>query len=237
VDASGWRRQEDALATAYTVVTYDHRGVGHSGPIGESDVTIASLAEDAHALLEHLDLAPAVLVGSSMGAAIAVEVALAHPAAVRGLVLVSPVLDRDARLEAVLRAWRGHEAPASEQRVRELLPWLLGREYLAHAGRREAIAAAWRAMGARTPAATLRRHADAVLAWLGTRSSALDRIEAPALVVVGAEDLLAPPSHAESVATRLRAPLAVLEGAGHAPAVERADELNALVRDFVGRLA
>lgn len=234
VDASGWRRQVEGLAEAHTVVTYDHRGVGGSRPLGASGTTIAELARDAHALLEHLGLVPAVFVGASMGAAVALELALAHPQAVRGLVLVTPVLDPDARFEAVLRAWAETDVPAAETRIRAMLPWLLGREFLAHPGRREAAAAALRTMAARTPPATLRAHAGALLAWLGTRTGDLARVAVPALVVGGGDDALVPRTQAEAAARGLgKARLEVLEAAGHALMIERADTLNQLIREFV----
>ena len=232
-DASGWRLQVEELSTAYTVVTYDHRGVGDSWPSHASGLSIATLAADAHALLAALGHTPAVVVGASMGAAVALELALAHAEAVRGLVLLAPILERDARFEAVLRAWCAHETPQAEPRIRSMLPWLLGHEMLAHAGKREAAVAALRAMAGRTPAATLREHAAALLAWLGTRTADLARIAAPALVVVGDDDVLTPPAQAKRVARELsHARLEVLAGAGHALMIERAERVNALIREL-----
>ena len=233
VDASGWRLQVEELSTAYTVVTYDHRGVGDSWPSRAPGLSIATLAADAHALLAALGHAPAVIVGASMGAAVALEIALAHAGAVRGLVLLAPMLERDARFEAVLRAWCAYDTPQAEPRIRSMLPWLLGRELLAHAGKREAAAVALRAMAGRTPAAALHEHADALLAWLGTRTPALGRITVPALVVVGDDDVLTPPAQAERVARELpHARLEVLAGAGHALMIERAEAVNALIREL-----
>jgi pimeloyl-ACP methyl ester carboxylesterase len=236
VDATGWRPQVDTLRDAFTVTAYDHRGIGASSPLG-APITIADLAADAAGLLARLDHAPALVAGASMGAAVALELALAHPARVRGLVLLTPVLEADPRLAAVLRTWREHDAPTAESRVRAMLPWLLGREHLAHAGRREATAAAWRAMAARTPAATLRHHADALLAWLGTRTADLGRIRVPALVIAGGDDALVPLAGAEALARGLpHARLEVLPGAGHALGVERAADVARLVRAFAAEI-
>src|SRR5262245_27394325 len=237
VDATGWRPQVDALRDRYRVVTYDHRGIGASSPIGVDGITIAELAEDAHRLIAHLELAPAVVIGASMGAAIALELAIAHAEDVRALILLTPVFAPDARFDAVLASWRQHEDPTSDARIRALLPWLLGRETLGHAGRREAFAAALRAMAARTPADALRRHANALAGWLGTRSD-LSGLRIPALIVGGSDDILTPPFHGEALARALPdARLEVISGEGHAAAVERADAFNALVRDFVDVLA
>jgi pimeloyl-ACP methyl ester carboxylesterase len=236
VDATAWRRQVAALSASHTVITYEHRGIGRSWPIREPNVTVAQLADDARALLEHERRLPAVVVGSSMGAVVALELALTHPEAVRGLVLLSPIVERDGRFEAVLRAWREHDAPASEARIHAMLPWLLGRASLAHAGRREATAAAWRAMAARTPPDALRHHADALLAWLGTRTGDLGHIRAPVMVLVGDDDVLTPPRQAEIAARGLGGRLEVIENAGHALMIERADAVNELVLDFSSRL-
>jgi pimeloyl-ACP methyl ester carboxylesterase len=149
-DQSGWRRQVDGLAPAYTVVTYDHRGVGASWPIGEAGTSIAELAADARALLAHLNLAPAVVVGASMGAAVALELALAHPETVRGLVLVTPVLERDAPEPCRERCET--DAPAGEARIRGMLPG--SQRGLAHVGlarRRQALRAMARASRPRPP--------------------------------------------------------------------------------------
>jgi pimeloyl-ACP methyl ester carboxylesterase len=233
VDASGWRLQVEALRSVCKVVTYDHRGVGRSGPLGGTGLTIGQLAEDAHALLAHLRLLPAVVVGSSLGAAVALELSLAHPDAVRALVLLAPPLRSDGRLAAVLSAWCEYEEPCAETRIRAMLPWLFGREFLAHAGKREAAAATLRAMAAKTPAETLRQHAGALLGWLGSRAADLGRVTAPALVVVGSDDVLTTPDEAEALARGLpKARLEVFTGAGHAVMIERAAALNQLLSAF-----
>lgn len=234
-DTSMWRRQLDGLASAFTVVACDHRGIGASRPLPAGSVGLADLAADARTLLASLRHRPALVVGASMGAAVALELALADPDAVSRLVLVAPLLEPDARFAAVLRAWTAHETPTSEARVRAMLPWLFGRDLLAHAGRREAAVAALRSMAARTPADTLARHAEVLLAWLGTRAAELRRLTLPVLVVSGTDDVLTPPAQAEAVAGALpNARREVLAGAGHSLAIERAAELNDLIRMFAG---
>src|SRR5207302_77029 len=66
---------------------FDNRGFGFSGkPATGYDK--ASYARLTVALLDALHLPDAVLIGHSMGGAIAAEVAIAHPERVRGLVLI-----------------------------------------------------------------------------------------------------------------------------------------------------
>ena len=91
-----WAHQAAALADGHRVVVYDWRGVGASGP-ARGDF---AHHEDLLALLDGLDVDRAVLMGASMGAGYALDVALADPERVAGLVLVSPGLS-------------GHRWPAS----------------------------------------------------------------------------------------------------------------------------
>jgi 3-oxoadipate enol-lactonase len=234
VDKTSWRRQIDALRGSFTAIAYDPRGIGASRPTPTDALTIAAMAEEA--LEAAGERAPLTVVGASMGAAIAIEVALARPSAVGALVLITPPIAKDARLDAVLRASLEFESPQAEGRVRAMLPWFLSRRFLAETPKREAAAQALRAMAARTPLPTLRRHANAFGAWLGTRTGDLSRISVPTLVIAGSEDVLVPGFHAEQVAAAIPgARFEVLEGAGHAVTIECADRVNELVADFARR--
>lgn len=73
-----------------TVVSYDARGHGESDPAADGDYSYPALAADAAAVLDALGIERAVLMGSSMGSATAVAVALAAPERVAGLVIVVP---------------------------------------------------------------------------------------------------------------------------------------------------
>jgi len=235
VDKTSWRRQIDGLRSSFAIVGYDHRGIGASRPTPDDSLTVAMMADDAATALS--DRAPATVVGASMGAAIAIELAIAHPDAVKALVLITPAVERDARLEAVLRSWIEFELPQSEARIRSMLPWFLSRKFLAEAPKREAAAQALRAMAARTPLLVLRHQARAFVAWLGTRGGELGRISVPTLVIAGAEDLLIPLPQAERLAAGIQgARLEVLDGAGHAVTIEEAERANELIATFARRV-
>ncbi|MFF3541502.1 alpha/beta fold hydrolase [Streptomyces platensis] len=83
LDSGMWDDQLPALAQHHRVIAPDARGHGAS-----ANATCAFRhTDDLAALLRHLDVGPAVLVGLSMGAAIAVDTALEHPGLVRALVV------------------------------------------------------------------------------------------------------------------------------------------------------
>ncbi|WP_058856774.1 alpha/beta fold hydrolase [Nocardia jinanensis] len=100
----------------HRVVAIDQRGHGGSGkPAGP--YTPAVLAEDALSVIDQLGLDRPVVLGSSMGGAVALELAAGHPDAVRGLVLfnrsiaANPAM-RD-RITSLGAALRGDQADAA----------------------------------------------------------------------------------------------------------------------------
>jgi pimeloyl-ACP methyl ester carboxylesterase len=90
-DAGFWPETADALADEYTVVSYDRRGNSRSPrPENWAGTSVEEQADDAAALLEALDLAPAVVHGHSAGGIILADLALRHPDVLRGAVFHEP---------------------------------------------------------------------------------------------------------------------------------------------------
>ena len=83
-----WDGQVDALAGQYKVIRPDLRGFGQSplpgGPF--------SHVEDVRALLDHLGVERAAVVGNSFGGRVALDFALVHPERTDALVLVAAAL-------------------------------------------------------------------------------------------------------------------------------------------------
>ena len=82
--ASTWGSAREELARIGRVITYDRRGYARTG--GEPVRSMPIHTMDAAALLEHLDARPAVVVGTSAGAAIALDVAVRRPDLVQTVV-------------------------------------------------------------------------------------------------------------------------------------------------------
>ena len=88
-DLRSWESQVRYFCRRYRVITYNQRGYPPSTvPKIARDYSQALLVEDLHQLLTQLDLGPVHLAGCSMGANIARDFTLAHPDAVRSLILV-----------------------------------------------------------------------------------------------------------------------------------------------------
>lgn len=89
LDTRMWDAQFEPLAQQFQVIRYDMRGFGQSAvPTGEP----YSHVEDLRALLDHLHIQQAYLVGLSKGGAVALDFALTHPGRVLSLVLIDTVL-------------------------------------------------------------------------------------------------------------------------------------------------
>lgn len=85
-----WKaHQEPALVKAgFTVVTFDNRGVAPSSECAEG-FTLDDMVADTAALIEHLGRGPAIVIGTSLGARITQELALARPDVVKAAVMVA----------------------------------------------------------------------------------------------------------------------------------------------------
>lgn len=222
-DVSAFSAQSPVLAERFLVRGVNARGIGNSDAPDAERYDIATLAADAAALLE----APTHLVATSLGTAVAIELALAAPEKIRSLSLLAPLVEVSPRLEAVSRAWCDLAALGDvEVLARSLLPWFFGTATLGDEKRRERIARGLPATLSRARPEALRRTRAGMNAWSGTRVSDLARIAAPTLVIAAEEDLLTPDgaSIAESIPG---ARLVSIPGAGHAVGLEASDDVNA----------
>jgi pimeloyl-ACP methyl ester carboxylesterase len=85
-----WGRFRELAAARFRVIAYDRRGFAESA--SEPAASMRVNADDAAALLEHLNATPAHVLGWSAGGLVALSLAIEHPHAVRSLTLVEPSL-------------------------------------------------------------------------------------------------------------------------------------------------
>jgi pimeloyl-ACP methyl ester carboxylesterase len=89
-DASVWSDQARRVGQRFRCIAYDRRGHSRS-PLGSVQQRMVELhADDAAALIQSLNLAPCLVVGSSGGARIALDVARRYPSLLSGVVLSEP---------------------------------------------------------------------------------------------------------------------------------------------------
>lgn len=85
--AAHWARTARWLATRHRAVALDQRGHGQSDKPADGPFTREAYVADAEAAIEQLDLAPVTLIGHSMGALTAWQLAARRPDLVRALVI------------------------------------------------------------------------------------------------------------------------------------------------------
>lgn len=236
-----WLMQVPALSQKYRVITFDNRGVGRSAtPSGP--YTTRQMADDAAALLDHLGIERAHVVGWSMGGMIAQELALAHPQKLNRLVLLSSI----ARALPYADNWLTFTMQATDQVnngaldragfIINSMPWLytaayLTQPHLVQAGLQQALADPFpaRPLGIAGQAEACRSH------LFGDALERLKGITAPTLVLVGAEDILTPAVYSQEMAARIPgARLQILEKGGHGMAIEYAMAVNEALLAFLG---
>jgi 2-succinyl-6-hydroxy-2,4-cyclohexadiene-1-carboxylate synthase len=209
---------------------------GGAGPDEPSRAAIERVADDLAELLRVLGHDRAHVVGYSMGARVALRLAISHPAHVRSLVLEAPsagiedAAERAARRAADDALARALERDGIESFVDawERTPVLAGETRLGpvtRAALRE-IRLSYDPAGL---AASLRAAGQGAMEPLHGR---LAEVTAPTLVVVGADDPVR--DRAAAVAAGVPgARLTVIEGAAHAPHLEAPDAFCRLVLDFL----
>jgi pimeloyl-ACP methyl ester carboxylesterase len=228
LDARMWDGEVEHFRRDYTVVRYDLRG------FGRSSLPAAPFAhhDDLAALLAHLGLDGAHVVGLSMGGGVAVDFALAHPSRVRSLVLVDSIVGGF--------SWQKN---ATEMRA----AWAAGKSGGIEAGRAAWLASPLFAPSLRQPdvAARVQAMVADYSGWHFVHDSPqrplqppalqrLDTIAARTLVVVGALDLPDFRAIAERLAGAIPgARQLVLDGVGHLASMEAPAQFHAALADFL----
>ncbi len=212
------------------MITFDNRGTGllSDQPARES---IAELAEDALAQVDE----PADVVGLSMGGYVALTLALTEPDAVRSLVLAGTGAGGPTRVRRppeVAAAFTAALRLPYDEFARRTMPYTFASGWTeANPERFEEILAARRERP--TPFATIEAHAEACYAFYRPGCE-VERIEAPALVVHGTEDLIVPVENGRVLAERLpNARYVELPGHGHNLPLEDPETFARLVQEFL----
>jgi len=229
-DVSAFARQTPELSRHFRVLGVNPRGTGLSDAPEESVTSVATLAADAAAAAP----GPLHLVGASLGAAVALELALREPERVRSLCLVTPFVEASPRLLAVADAWARLAAEAKpETLAAALLPWLFSPHFLADEAQADRTRRGLAQTLARVRPATLSRMAAGIRAWSGSRNGELSRLRAKTLVVGAGGDLLTP--DAAAIADAIPGATALLvPDAGHAVALEAPEAVNRALLAHLG---
>jgi 3-oxoadipate enol-lactonase len=244
-DSSMWRDQINFLAShGFRAIAPDLRGSGATfdklqfveqarRQAEAYRTTMDAMARDAAALVSQLKVSDVVVCGLSMGGYVAFEFVNLFPEKVRAIILAGTRAPADneqekqARLEQAERMLNEGMAPIAETS----LPKLLAAQTLSD--KPEVVD--------RVREMILRTHPrDAAAAQLGMAarrdySADLEKIDAPALVVVGRADPIRPVADAEFMRRGIRnSRLEIIEDAAHLTNMEQPVVFNRVVLNFLG---
>lgn len=235
-DSSMYRAQVATLRRRYRLILIDGPGFGRSDP-PTCPFTMEACADAAVEVLEQLDVQRVVWVGTSWGGIVGVHVAMRYPQKLRGLALANTPFDMAA------------EGPGfSDRMVVWGAGWIGNSDVYANGVARSYFSQAWRDGHPDELAAfvaafkTLDRRGMAVAG----RSILLDRnsvlpflpwIQAPTVVVAGAEDRLYPAPTLKAAAERIPgARFVEIPSSGHISALDQPDRVGAVLEEFLGQL-
>jgi pimeloyl-ACP methyl ester carboxylesterase len=215
--------QFDYFGRDHRAIAVDLRGHGESTQAKDDDYSVEVFANDVAALIEHLGVAPAVVVGHSLGGAITTQLAASRPDLVAAAVLVdvAPMIIA-AELQPIFDGLVGAlDSDAHDSTRASVVSGMF--MSTDDAARREWIAA--------TMAATPRRVATPSIAGILTIGGGpLSRVTCP-IVSIGS----AAPTHepAQLKAVNPNSVIGQTVGAGHFNMLEVPEQVNAMIERFV----
>jgi pyruvate dehydrogenase E2 component (dihydrolipoamide acetyltransferase) len=226
-DLNTWMFTQPALAEGRRAIAVDLPGHGGSAKeVGSGDPD--TLTDAIEAAADALAIERMHLVGHSMGGALAALLALRRPERSASLTLIASAglgLEINAAfIDGFVRAGRRREAV-------EVLNLLVRDPALVSRAMVEEVLRYKRLDGVSAALATI------AAAWFAGGLQQLDlsaRIAAlamPVQLIWGSDDRIVPVAHAEALASRW--PVYILEQTGHLPHLEKAGEVNRLIKAFI----
>ena len=240
---NSWVLQIDDLASRFRCITLDNRGVGDSiKPAGP--YSTAEMAADAAGLLAFLGVERTHVLGTSMGGAIAQELALLRPELVNRLAIACSWAACDRYLANSLIIAReiarseGERGPGWSIPLRRFLSLIVftqgdfANSYELIEGAEQATKDAI-AAGREEPFHAFVAQVDACLSH--DARSRLAAVRAPTLVLAGEKDACVPPSVTKFIADTIPdATMETMAGCGHVMFYERPMEFNSRLLRFFG---
>jgi 3-oxoadipate enol-lactonase len=215
-----WNGVAEGLTGQSRLIRYDLRGHGRSAvPDGPYD--LAGLTDDLERLLDRRDAGEAHLVGTSLGAMVAMAFAIRSPARVNSLSLVctSP-------RPGTPETWRERAAQVRRDGLAPLVPGILDRWFSSvfrYRAPEQVDRVRRQLLGTRPEGYAACCEA---LAGIDLRAK-LHRIAVPTLIIAGGADTAIPPSESRAIQAAISgAHLRIVHGAGHLVSVERPHDVH-----------
>ncbi|WP_027554878.1 alpha/beta fold hydrolase [Bradyrhizobium sp. Cp5.3] len=220
--------QVEAFRDQYRCVSWDERCHGLTAGANAEPFSYYDSADDLAAVLRHLSIKKAVLVGMSQGGFLSLRCALTHPDLVSALVLIGTQAGVDtaewneANLSMIAQ-WQ--EQGLSPETANLIESSILGSGWPG--------APAWRSKWSNMKAPNL-REAFRALVTRDDITEKVSSIKVPTLVIHGSADPAITSDKAEFLASKIpNAELRIVDGAAHAPNLTHAEQVNKVMRAFL----
>lgn len=220
-----------SLSKKYKVIIFDNRGMGETSP-GHKAFTIEQFADDTYELMIALNIEKAHVLGWSMGASIAQELALRHPEMVKKLILNASLCHQEIfppepKVVSKLENTLGIPSDNGYEWLRLIFPsdWIKYNQDRI----REIFS---RPLGNVNPD-SLQKQAHAINNWEGT-CNRLPYLQHETLVINGKDDLILPVENSEYLASKLpNSKLVLISQAGHGLMFQNPDKFTLILNLFL----
>jgi len=229
-----WKQQVAALSPSCWVITYDVRGHGQS-EVGDGQYAIEFFVDDFIALLDHLKIDKAVVVGLSMGGYIALRAIERNPERFRALALCDTRSEADSDEGKIKRV--AHIRLVKAEGVKKFAEGFVKAVFAQETfeTKPETVAFIQRVIEKTSPLA-IAGTLIAMAARTDTTAS-LSSINVPTLILVGEHDALTTVSAAKLMHEKIpQSELHVIPKAAHLSNLENPDEFNRYLSNFLQRL-
>lgn len=230
-DHNFWNFMLDELVHKFQVLIFDNRAIGQTKD-NNTPFTLEVMAEDTMALVEQLGLDNPVILGQSMGGAIAQIIAKNYATQIDKLIILNSAAKfsiRSAKVLASLLNCRKENMPF-DLFMDSALPWFFSSDFLANSESIQAFKQALINNPYPQSVGDQERQFNALLPfdsreWIGT-------IMVPTMVISGIEDIIAPLEDGMALAKGIpNAQFMTIPGA-HTSPIEQPLQLNQLIDQF-----
>lgn len=234
-DHDVWSEMVEDLSKQYRVLVFDNPGVGRSY-IPKENYSLENMGKDIVSLLDHLNIQQANFIGHSMGAALLMQLCIAHSSKISKAILCGGPASVPVTAKLQVQALRyAIEHTFSQEYISlSILPWLYGRRFLNDKKRLKKLNI--KLIGNQYPQTLAGFQVQANIIIDYDISSRLNEIKTECLIVASDEDLLIPLHCMQFLKKHIpNSELKIIgKGVGHMFHVEEPEQLVELAVNFFG---
>jgi pimeloyl-ACP methyl ester carboxylesterase len=221
----------DLVQSNRSVIVYNNRGTGNSS-LGSKEYSISQLASDAAGLLDALSIDNADVLGWSMGAYIAEELALLHPDKVNSLILYGsgPGGDKAIPSSPELIKTLSSLSGTPEEQARQFTSYFFPQSWLE---KNPDYVNRFPLLKSAVSLETTQKQAEAIIKWKGIYDSP-SQIVQPSLVMIARDDVITTPKAAMVLIEKIPlVSLVQIKDAGHGWMHQYPEKFSRIVRTFL----